>query len=101
MTDIGTLTHGQFTHYLNQMFTIDPGDAPLIETELVEVKSIGVQDTGRGGRQQFSVLFRGPMEPILPQGIYTLSNGELGEIQLFLVAIGPDARGFLYEAVFS
>jgi hypothetical protein len=54
-------------------------------------------------------VFRGPLEPILPQGIYRLEHEHLGALELFIVPIGPNknansAEGptaMLYEAVFG
>jgi hypothetical protein len=37
----------------------------------------------------------------MPQRIYRLQHEELGQLELFLVPIGPDADGMCYEAVFS
>jgi hypothetical protein len=101
MTDLSTLTQEHFAARMNQVFTIDSGDGARIEAELVEVRPLGETALKSGRRQGFSVLFRGPMEPILPQRVYTLEHPKLGEIQLFLVPIGPDGTGLRYEAVFS
>lgn len=73
-----------------------------LEVELVEARGLG---GGEGAaRQPFSLLYRGPAAPILEQGIYRLAHGELGELELFLVPLGPDREGgdaILYEAVFN
>jgi hypothetical protein len=53
------------------------------------------------GRSPFSIVFRGPREPVLPQRIYTFSHEKLGSFELFIVPIGPDDEGMRYEAVFS
>jgi hypothetical protein len=50
---------------------------------------------------QFSVVFRGAMPPLLPQGSYQLSQPDVGEFELFLVPIGPDSEGMRYEAAFA
>ena len=62
-------------------------------------------------RLAFSLLWRGPREPLLAQGIYTLAapaeSEALGRLDLFLVPLGPDGgsagedQGLLYEAVFT
>ena len=52
-------------------------------------------------RRQFSLLFRGPVDPFLSQGTYRLDHAELGALDIFLVPIGPDAEGMRYEAVFA
>lgn len=54
-----------------------------------------------GLREPFSILFRGPGDALLPQRIYRLEHEELGALELFLVPIGPDGTGLLYEAVFG
>jgi hypothetical protein len=46
-------------------------------------------------------MFRGPTGPILPQRIYRLRHPVMGELDLFLVPIGPDGEGMRYEAVFT
>lgn len=60
-------------------------------------------------RQPFTVLFHGPIQPVLPQGIYRLEHDKLGVLELFIVPVGPDepsgpgARptAMRYEAVFG
>jgi hypothetical protein len=57
-----------------------------------------------GPRQQpFSVYFRGPRTPVLPQRIYRIEHHGMGSFDLFLVPIGPDPKGgwMVYEAVFN
>ena len=51
--------------------------------------------------EQFSLLFRGPARPQLPQGTLSISHAKLGEFPLFLVPLGPDAHGMTYQAVFT
>jgi hypothetical protein len=70
-----------------------------IALTLAEVSGLG---TGIGGRRApYSLIFRGPIRPILPQRIYRLCQPVMGEIDLFLVPIGPDGEGMRYEAVFT
>jgi hypothetical protein len=60
-------------------------------------------------RTPFSVVFRGPLEPIMPQGIYHVEHEHLGALDIFIVPIGPDTdttpgegpTGMFYEAVFG
>lgn len=53
-----------------------------------------------GGRDPFRLTFRGPWEPVLPQAIYALRH-DLGTLEIFIVPIGRDESGVLYEAIFS
>lgn len=75
-------------------------DGQELTLELADASPIKTQAKG-GTRQQFSLLFNGPAEPILAQAIYTLENAELGSFALFLVPVAADAEGADYEAVFT
>jgi hypothetical protein len=89
-----TFTAETFASRLHQRFALVDRDAAH-ELELTDVT-----ESGRGtpeGRAPFSILFRGPDAPTLPQRTYRLEHVELGAFELFLVPIGPGQ----YEAVFS
>jgi hypothetical protein len=49
----------------------------------------------------FNLHFRGPREPRLAQGTLALEHPEIGRFDVFLVPIGGDADGWIYEAVFN
>jgi hypothetical protein len=51
--------------------------------------------------QNYSLIFRGPQHPFMTQGIQTIGHPELGTSEIFLVPIGKDTDGYLYEAVFN
>ena len=67
--------------------------------ELSAVLGTGLQ--GMASREQFSLQFRGPATPALPQRIYSLHHPQLGALEIFLVPIRRDADGMTYEAVFT
>jgi hypothetical protein len=46
-------------------------------------------------------VFRAPLAAVAVQRIYPLDHETLGSLELFLVPIGPDERGLLYEAIFT
>ena len=48
----------------------------------------------------FRLEWRGPVDPILVQAIYRFRRGEQ-EFDMFIVPIGRDERGTLYEAIFN
>jgi hypothetical protein len=52
-------------------------------------------------QERFSLIFIGPSERILQQGMYSLQHEAMGALDLFLVPIGQDERGVQYEAVFN
>lgn len=77
-------------------------DGSTLDLELVSVTpgSLLPNDAGRR-RAPFSIVFRGPLEPSLPQRTYGFEHDELGSFELFIVPIGPDGAGMQYQAVFS
>ena len=95
------MTIEDFQACLGQIFIVTPEDKYGLEFELIQVKPAGVSNPEANIRQPFSVLFRGPQEPILPQKIYHIDNTTLGEQLLFLVPVGPDEKGMLYDATFN
>lgn len=90
-----------FARHLNQTFRIHVETPEPLAAELIEVSQMGSRPEGEEWRQAFSVVFRGPAEPILPQRIYRVEHEELGSLDLFLVPLGPDKVGVRYEAVFT
>lgn len=48
----------------------------------------------------FTLLFRGPTDPLLPQAVYTFRR-DGSEEEIFIVPVGRDSSGIQYEAVFN
>ncbi len=48
----------------------------------------------------FRLEWRGPAEPVLVQAIYRFRRGEQ-LFDMFIVPVGRDSRGTLYEAIFN
>lgn len=101
MKNLDVVSHEDFQPCLNDMFTVKVEDDTGPELELIQVKPFGEIDPESKTRQPFSLLFRGPMEPVLPQKLYQLENSKIGEMLLFLVPIGPDEQGMLYDTSFN
>lgn len=104
MTKIEWLTHEHFAPLVGQDVAVDAGGASALTMRLVEATA-GTQPGGRGPdgqeRVQFSLVFRGPADPMLTQGTYAVTHEALGEQDLFLVPLGRDADGVRYEAAFA
>ena len=85
---------------LNQTFLLDAGKHGEVALQLISVDR-HPESVSTDGRDVFSVLFRGPADTVFDQQIYPLSNETMGEMDLFIVPVGPDKQGMCYEAVFS
>ena len=100
--DLSELTASSFSPCLHQKFLIHLEDREPLEVELVEVSGLVPADDDPDRRQPFSLVFRGPADGLLRQGIFRVDNETLGTLDLFLVTVGPDKEGNLrHEAVFT
>lgn len=68
---------------------------------LVEATDLSTRDASGLRRRPFSLIFRGPSAPVLPQRTWPLEHATLGRLEIFLVPIGPDPSGMRYEAIFN
>jgi hypothetical protein len=93
------LTKESFEPRKGEVFRLSDEEAGEIDLRLAAVASTGLR--GRAGREQFSLHFHGPPDPVLPQRIYHLENPEMGDLAIFLVPIHCDEDGAVYEAVFT
>ncbi|MET1110111.1 MAG: hypothetical protein ABWX67_01145 [Allosphingosinicella sp.] len=70
------------------------GTFPLV-LEKAEGLPRSMRDAGA-----FRLEWRGPAEPILIQAIYRFQRAEQ-QFDMFIVPVGRDERGTLYEAIFN
>ncbi len=93
------LQSSDFTSCLHQDFLLYVGEA-AVRTELIQVTVLGAAGPN-STRRPFSIIFRGPKDRRLPQMIYKLKHEKLGEMEIFLVPVAVDEKGYHYEAVFN
>ncbi len=86
-----------FAEQLHTKFQVSLQGMPPLVLELFEV----TEDNSAPKQEQFSLLFRGPKEPVLSQGICPMEHEKIGSLALFIVPIGPDEQGMRYQAVFN
>lgn len=90
------LTHETLTNFLNTEFQVDRG-GEKIQLFLIEISKLKKNER----QEQFSIVFRGPLEPPLSQGIHQFQHAKIGSFELFVVPINRDEEGYQYEAVFN
>jgi hypothetical protein len=92
------LTREDFDSRIGDSFRLSLPSGEAMELRLLEAAEIG--GTGKA-RSPFSVVFRGPNEPVLPQAIYHLEHDGMGPLEIFLVPLSQGSDGVDYEAVFT
>lgn len=112
MTD--KLNYQTFSAHLNSAFSIDLNHPdypePLVLTldqvnhmgkrEETEIKGETHQNTLR--EETFSIVFKGPRDPQLHQGMVTLNHDVMGVLEgLFIVPVKEDDAAIYYEAIFN
>jgi hypothetical protein len=96
---LDTMTKDSWSHYIDEKFQVDTGSSGSFVMKLAAVSGYGQRQGGN--REAYSLMFCGPLQPVLPQHIYRVGNESIGEVDIFLVPIGPQADGMGYEAVFT
>jgi hypothetical protein len=111
MPDLSSLTHEYFQSLLEQSFVAGAGEEQAIALRVTEVRMLpppkrrtlsGQIVDAKVSRLPFSVFFRSEGEFGLRQGTYSLTPPDGGEpMTIFLVPLGYEDEGVLYEAVFN
>ena len=87
----------EFSQNLNTTFHLDHGGDRAVPLKLIEFREVPSDP----GYEQFSLLFHGPQDFVLPREVYQLRHDRIGEFGLCLVVMGSDSNGLYYEAVFN
>ncbi len=92
-----SLTHEAFAQQVNTKFQVQVDDTKRVELELAEVSDLKESPV----QEQFAVVFRGPNEMFLGQGVRSFEHDQMGQFGLFIVPIRQDEQWYYYEAVFN
>jgi hypothetical protein len=95
-----------FAEHTGETFELTPQGAEPFEVVLssCEESPYAAEHEQRtaDGRIPFSLIFHAAdREHFWPQQTFSVSHPELGEVDLFIVPLGPDDRGMQYQAVIS
>jgi hypothetical protein len=85
--------------HLQEDFSLHLSAETAMNLRLTGVTPLSAQ--GGYSRQPYSLEFSGPLRPVLPQATYRLKNDAMGELDIFLVPVGPSGQAMRYEAVFT
>ena len=95
------LSEEDFRKHLHTKFHVRAAGEVEVALELAEVEGYQGSDQEPGGMERFSLLFDGPPNFFLEQGVYAFDHEQLGEVTLFLVPVERGEQGFRYESVFN
>jgi hypothetical protein len=101
MAENPTLNFDTFATRLDTPFWVRRGRANPDEDLAVELRLIEAADKSNHRQEMFSIVFQGPDQTFLPQGLYSMEHDKVGAFELFIVPIGHDQNGYHYEAVFN
>ena len=90
------LTRSLFEQHLNTRIWLCSEDGERVPLEFIQL-----EDFPSARTEQFSLLFRGAGSAVYPQRIYSVEHDVIGRFDLFLVPIGRDSQGTIYQAVFN
>lgn len=93
------LVFEDFKDRVGSNFTVTYPDIPPISLVLDEAEPLPNYRPKQ--RPPFSLVFIGPNDPMLLQAIHRMTHDEMGALEIFLVPIGKDERGYSYQAVFN
>jgi hypothetical protein len=94
------LTFESFSPHLNSTFAIGLGESS-VELTLTQATKQPVRPFPGMMREPFSLIFRSGTPVVLPQRLYPLKHEALGKLDIFIVPIGRDLQGTVYQAVFN
>jgi uncharacterized protein DUF6916 len=98
---LGDLTVDDFAGRMGETFTLRASDGGALEITLAQVDP-SPESQRPDRRVPFSLIFHGPETPLAPQAIWRVEHDDLGELDIFLVPLGPEGEvPMRYEAVFT
>ena len=102
VADLAELTLETCRTLVNQDFTRpnEAGDDVVLRLVSAEFQGTNAEIRGTGDRP-FSLLFEGPVEMQLTQGMHDLNHPKHPFVGIFLVPMGDNGEGPQYEAIFS
>ena len=94
------LTLQDFAPHVNSSFALTLGESTVSMT-MTEVTKLPFRPFPGMMREPFSLIFRSRSPVVLPQRSYPMKHEAMGKLDIFIVPIGRDQHGIVYQAVFN
>lgn len=97
-----TLKLEDFEPLIGQTFTFHAASGHVVPTRLSDVRKLGGHTVPNAVRGPFALTFTSDLRAALPQQIFRVENEMLGELEIFVVPVGPNPQGQMqYEVIFT
>lgn len=93
-------TYEGFAPYLNDRFCVGLGTSS-VEMTLVQATKGKPRDWEGLRKEPFSLVFKCESPVILPQRIYPFERPGFGKMDIFIVPVGRERDGVVYQAIFN
>ncbi len=94
------ITHETFGPHVNTTFRVHREGEPL-EVELTEVSVDKRDPPAEGMRKAFVLIFAGPKDALLPEGLYEVESEKTGRLPLYIIPIISPGERQSYQVVFN
>ena len=89
-----------FACHINETFEVGVGEA-AVEMTLMQATKGAPREWEGLRKEPFSLLFKCAKPVIFPQRIYAFKNASFGKMDIFIVPVGREKDGIVYQAVFN
>jgi uncharacterized protein DUF6916 len=96
-----SLTVDSFTPHVGTSFWAMFPNGSKVELRLLRAARVMESEAARLVRHPFSLFFLGPKSRFLRQNTYSITHESLDAMEIFIVPVGEEGDGYLYEAVFT
>jgi hypothetical protein len=93
-------TYEGFATHLNGTFAVGVGGG-VVEMILVQATRGWPQDCEGLRKAPFSLMFKCAKPVILPQKTYLFERPGFGKMDIFIVPVGRERDGIVYQAIFN
>lgn len=97
---MGAGTYEGFAGHLHGSFTVGLGTS-TVEMTLVQASKGQPRDWEGLRKEPFSLVFKCANPVILPQRTYPFQRPGFGTMDIFIVPVGRERDGIVYQAVFN
>ena len=93
------ITPETFAGHVDEIFAVH-ADGEAMDLVLSEIETHG-EPPGEGLRQPFTLIFKGPKNRVLTEGVFAVENAAVGRYELYLIPILSPGELQDYQCVFN